>query len=93
MVMFGTRVVCLITLVFVFVRMHVCVGMDVHNIAVAVLVGMSICVLLAAFLLVNHYLLLQILAFGTWGEAESPARPYDATTIIISPLIPQIEAS
>jgi hypothetical protein len=63
-VVFGTRAVCLITLVFVSVRMHVCVGMGVHNIAVAVLVGMSMDVLPAAFLLVNHYLLLQIIEVG-----------------------------
>lgn len=64
MVVFGTRAVCLITLAFVCMRMHVCVGMGVQSIAVAVLVGMSMCVLPAAFLLVNHYLLLQIVEFG-----------------------------
>ncbi len=59
-VVLRARVACLITLVLVFVRMHVIVGMSVHNIAVAVLVGMGMCVLLAAFLLANHHRLLQI---------------------------------
>ncbi len=63
-VVLGARAVCFITLVFDFVRMRVCVRMGVHNIAVAVLVGMSMCVLPAAFLLVNHHLLLPIVEFG-----------------------------
>jgi hypothetical protein len=62
-VVLRSRAACLITLVFVFVRMHVIVRMGVHNITVAVLVGMSMCVLLAVFLLVDHHRLLQIVEF------------------------------